>query len=543
MNKQQRTVFGLIALVGAAIFTLFIFPNMTGARDANMLAIFEVDEFAQYPNVIRMLTPGDTPYLTLRNFLIYLHYFYGYPFYFFSALAILPVKLLLGSGWEQHTVAIVTVLRQMINVFPMLLAAGLLVYIQTGFRSVWRSLGLFVLLMSVPVVTVNNQWWHPDSLVFIFIALTFFFLDRDNLRFGRNFLLAAVACGLATGTKHLGLFFGLAIPVYLVWGVVGKHITWKRGLGMAAAFVGVMVAAVIASNPLLLLPMERAEIIATQKWQFEQTSVGIILANKNPYFQWGVYPEDFRVHYGELFFVVLALAALVIGMIRPQKRVLHVMILAWAIPFVYTVTNMGTQRTHYLLPVMLPIFSTLVNWFPERPQPGRTGWRAWLWRWAPWLAGALILVQFAIFLRTDARVYTSQLTREQDSPSIVFYDKLEEAVFTPLKERKLVIYRDWHIYVPEATAGRVEMNWDFPNYAYIDDLNPDLILLERENLLLFSKPETVQEAVDPGDMQLIHEFYADAQADRLPGYHLLLSDSFGSVFVKDALYQQYFAGQ
>jgi hypothetical protein len=40
--------------------------------------------------------------------------------------------------------------------------------------------------------------------------------------------------------------------------------------------------------------------------------------------------------------------------------------------------------------------------------------------------------------------------------------------------------------------------------------------VERENLLLFSKPETVQEAVDPGDMQLIHEFYADAQADGCP---------------------------
>jgi hypothetical protein len=51
------------------------------------------------------------------------------------------------------------------------------------------------------------------------------------------------------------------------------------------------------------------------------------------------------------------------------------MILAWAIPFVYTVTNMGTQRTHYLLPVMAHLFY-LVNWFPERPQPGRTGWRA-----------------------------------------------------------------------------------------------------------------------------------------------------------------------
>jgi hypothetical protein len=33
---------------------------MTGARDANMLAIFEVDEFAS-TQVIRMLTTGDRP--------------------------------------------------------------------------------------------------------------------------------------------------------------------------------------------------------------------------------------------------------------------------------------------------------------------------------------------------------------------------------------------------------------------------------------------------------------------------------------------------
>jgi hypothetical protein len=88
------------------------------------------------------------------------------------------------------------------------------------------------------------------------------------------------------------LFFGLAIPVYLVWGVVGKHITWKRGLGMAAAFVGVMVAAVIASNPVA------AAHGAGRDHRHTEMAVradlgGYHLANKNPYFQWGVYPEDF----------------------------------------------------------------------------------------------------------------------------------------------------------------------------------------------------------------------------------------------------------
>ena len=60
---------------------------MQGAKDVPMLSVFEVDEFAQYPNVIGMLQVGDTFYQTVRNFAVYHHYFYGYPFYFFSALS------------------------------------------------------------------------------------------------------------------------------------------------------------------------------------------------------------------------------------------------------------------------------------------------------------------------------------------------------------------------------------------------------------------------------------------------------------------------
>lgn len=546
MSALQKKIFLALLLVGSLYFVLFIFPNLTGARDANMLAVFEVDEYAQYPNVIRMLTPGDTLYQSIRNFAIYQHYFYGYPFYFFSALALLPLKWIGGGGWADNTPLIVAVLRQSINVLPMIAAVLLLVFIQTRFKSWWRSLGLFGLLLSVPVVVVNNLWWHPDSLVFLFIVLTFFFLDQDNLRFGRNFYLAAAACGLATGTKHLGVFFVLAIPLYLVWGISVRRISWRRGLLLAALFAIVMAAAVVISNPLLLLPIERGEIIATQIWQFQQTSVGIILANPDPLFKFGQYPEDLRIHYGEWFFVLLALAGLALGLLRPEKRRLNALILAWMIPFTLTIAMMGTRRTHYFLPVLLPLFSTLVNYFP--PGGFSVGWlknqpaAAALRRLLPAAAAGVILVQFVLFVRTDVGIYTTQLNREKEAPSIAFYQRIDEQILSRLEqEPALTVYRDWRIYLPPRSGWRVEMNWEMANYAYIQELSPDLILLERENVALFSDPDVVHKAVNPGNMQFIHAFYRDAAHDQVPGYRLVYQDNFGYVLVRENLYRKYFS--
>ncbi|NMC81075.1 MAG: hypothetical protein GYA59_17070 [Chloroflexi bacterium] len=545
MNAQQKKIFLVLLLLSALYFVLFISPNLTGAQDANMLSVFEVDEYAQYPNVIRMLTPGDTFYQSIRNFAVYEHYFYGYPFYFFSALVLFPLKWITGAGWVNNTPLIVATLRQMINVLPMIISLLLLVFIQTRFKSWWRSLGLFILLLSVPVIIVNNLWWHPDSLVFLFVVLTFFFLDRDDLRFGWNFYLAAAACGLAVGTKYLGAFFVLAIPLYLIWGIAARTLTWLRGVLLGALFVVVMAAAVVISNPLLLLPIERGEIIATQVWQFQQTSVGIILANTEPLFKLGEYPEDLRVHYGEWFFMLLALIGLVIGLVRPQKRRLNALILAWMVPFTITIAMMGTRRTHYFLPVLLPLFSTLINYFPSggfsldglknRPALGTA-----LRRLVPAAAAVIIGVQFVLFLRTDANIYATQLNRENDAPSIASYRQMDQQVFSRLEGLHLTIYHDWRIYLPPHSGLREEMNWDMATYPYIQELSPDLILLERENVALFSEADVVQKAVNPGNMQLIHEFYRDAGEDQLPGYHLVYHDHFGYALVKQDLYQKYF---
>jgi hypothetical protein len=68
------------------------------------------------------------------------------------------------------------------------------------------------------------------------------------------------------------------------------------------------------------------------------------------------------------------------------------------------------------------------------------------------------------------------------------------------------------------------------SYPYIEALNPDLILLERENVELYARPEVVEQAVNPGNMQLTHAFYRDAARNTLTGYRLIFESDYGLVF-------------
>jgi len=255
-SKQTNTFF-ILVLLGLVYFIAFIPPNLTGARDVNMLSVFQHDEFAQYPHVIRMLTPGDTIYQSLRNFVVYLHYYYGYPFYFLSALFLLPVTLFIGSGWAQHTSTIVAVLRQSINVLPIILATLILVWLQTKLINRAKALVIFILLLTLPAVVDNNMWWHPDSLLVLFTVLTLFFLARDDFRFGKDFFLSAVPLGLAIGVKILGVLFVVTYAVYFLYSLFSHRISLKKAVIFSSLFLALLIFVVVATNPLLLLPIER----------------------------------------------------------------------------------------------------------------------------------------------------------------------------------------------------------------------------------------------------------------------------------------------
>jgi len=533
MDKEQKRNFLIVAALGVVVFIFFIMPNLKGAQNAAMLSAFEIDEFAQYPNLIGMLTPGPTLYQTIRNFLIYNHYFYGYPFYFLSALTALPVKIIYGADWQHQTAVIVMLLRQMINVAPMLLAAGLLTYIQTRFRGLYRTVGLFAFLSFLPAVWVNNVWWHPDSLAVLSAVLILFFLDRDQLELGKSFFMAAAVCGLAVGIKYTGVFFGLSILVYLIWAWITKKHTLKKMAVGAVGFLGIMAAALVITNPLLLLPQERAAVIETQKLQFQQTSMGIMQTNQTAYFG-SEYPEDFRTHYGEIEFLMLAFAGLFVGMLFSKKRWYYAVLLAFLIPMTLTINFSATRRTHYFLPVVLPLVSCLSVILPGKGDPDDEN-RVKSSSVVQYLTIGMMLYQAYLFFPTNQKIFTDAVNKEETSPSIAFYHDVTKALPDGFDSVKRIVYRDWKVYFPPTGNYLTEMTWDMPTFDYIKSIHPDVLLLDRENIGLFSKAESVTNSVNPGNMQPVHEFYLAANNDRIPGYTMFFKDTFGMAFLKDNL--------
>ncbi|HTX79425.1 MAG TPA: hypothetical protein VMC62_07140 [Longilinea sp.] len=540
MKSTTKTII-ILCLISVLYFVLFIAPNNTGAKDVNMIAVFNIDEYAQYPHAIGMLVPGDTLIKTLRNFFIYEHYFYGFPFYFWSAIALLPSPIFSGAGWASETPLNMLLLRQIVNVLPMILTAFILVWMQTRFRRWWLATGLFVLLLAIPTVVSNDLWWHPDSLAVLSVVVTLFFLDLDKQRFGRYFFLAAAACGVAIGIKYEGVFFALAIPIYLVWGALKHKISWKHMIGMAAAFVGIMLAALVISNPLLLLPQERAEIIHYQIWQYQQTTGGIIVASKQAFFRLGVYPVSFRNGYGELTFMLLGMAGMILGFIRPQRRVTTAMMLAFMVPSFITTNNAASLRIHYFIPIVMLLLSNLANFFPESNET--VDWPRGVRKALPWvsiLVGVAALVQFGIYAVNDAGQITGQIHREETSTSISLYQQIEPSILDRIVlDRKLVILRDWKMYIPEKPAWRIEIDWDNITKDTIAQVKPDVIVLDQANVTLFTGPDALQQAADVNQMKQWQAFYGAAASDQLTGYKMVLNNKTGVVLVKDVLYQQF----
>ncbi len=536
----ERKISISLLVVGGAYFALMVFPNFTGAANVNMLAVFEKDEFAQIEHMLRMLTPGETLYGTLRRFFVYLHYFYGYPFYLFSAVMLLPYRLITGVDWGGNIAVTMLLLRQLVSVLPMIVSIALMVGLQTRGKSIYRVLGLFIFLLCIPAVVLNNFWWHPDSLAMLLVVLTLFFVDRDQFRYGIYFYLAAVTCGVAFSVKYAGAFFVLAVPVYLFWGLVAKRIRWQRALLLALSFLVVMSAALVVSNPLLLIPQVRQEIIATQQLQFVQTRIGYYSVNPD----WNLTAEKIdRIvwpFYARWFTLILMFVGLFKGIASSRFRLINLMILMYILPYLLTVGT-SSIRPLYFLPVVIPLASSLVHLFPERISFGASVWRQInlqnrVQGLLPWGLMILLLAQFVIYIQKDIEIYNDVLHREERSQSIAFYKEVEALLVEhDLDDMPLRVYRDPTAYVPPKPNYEILMKWKLASYDYLNAQQPDLLLLEMDYILEFIKPGAVENAVDPGDMIAWQQFYGDAYADQLPGYSIFWGNEYGLALIRTDL--------
>ncbi len=535
MTSTQKRVFTILIFISIAYFAAFIPPNNTGAKDQMMISLFEPDEFAQYPVIIKMLNPGETLTATLFNFIAYDHYYYGSPFYFSSALLLLPIKLF--DSLRNTTQLNMLLLRQVIGVLPMLGALLLLTHIQTKFSDYAKSIGLFVFLLSVSAVVENNLWWHVDSLAVFFIVLTLFFLDRDDQRFGIHFALAAASTGLATGTKVIGLFFVLTIPTYLLVGILSKKLTWRDAFLKGLMFVGVMAAAIVISNPFLLLAGQRETMINTISRQASSQTEGWTLAYAKGPASWKHIIEEL---YGQLLFVALSLVALGVGIWRSPNRIRHLLIATWAFPLgLYILFTTAIKPTHFFLPILLPVYSSLIVFLefppfnPEKPRNAAS------LTWGAVLA-AMVIWQFAIYINKDVELYRDVLTREENEGSLVFYDTLERDYLPRITAAEsLTVFRDVRMYFPDNSRWNIRTYWN-SKYSTIEKIRPDIMILWSQRILDYTQEGALENAVDPDSFQDTYTFYMDVKNEQVRGYHLIYRDAEGLMFVSDEIYELYF---
>jgi hypothetical protein len=532
MTSTQKRVFLILLLLSAFYLVLFYFTSASGVRDIKMVMAFEPDEGVPLGYVFAMIRPADSVKESLKNFAFYNYYFYGYPYFAYSALALLPLKL---AGQLDNTPLVMVTLRQVVSVLPILLTILLLVYLQTRFRSYW-AVALFLFLASIPAVTSNNFWWHPDGLSILLSMLVIFFLVRDDLRFGPNFFLAALMTGFSAGTKGIGFFFFLTILVYLLWGLLAKRIGWGRMALSAAGFVALLALGYLIANPILIF-----ESVRRRYFQVVTNQSGFLIAGYEIYVERGpaaAYRMS-QLYYGHWVFMLVMYAACIWGILRDRsRRLLYTVILTWNIPITLLAMSVIHFKFQYWLPVMLPLFSCVLTLLPERKEDGPVDpiGRQYAEAFTRSILVLVVLAQFSAFVQTDVALYERRLSREQTAPSIAFYEKALSAL-QPLPPRDYYVYHETRMYVPDTPGWTTESLLEVLSYPYIHGSNFDVVMIMQQRVADYLNESAV--GIDPESFALGQTFYRDVRAESVDGYQLVYKDSYGLVFVRSDLYEEY----
>jgi hypothetical protein len=376
----QRKVFTTLATLGMVYFLIFIPFNLLRNEYGKFYLL--QDEQVIYPDVVQAFAPQANFGATVQNLLGSWNWAYGYPYLPISASVLILPRLIFGNGFSQQIQVNIFLLRQFVSVLPMVLALMLAVHLATGYKSTWLSAGLFVFLASIPgVVKICYRFWHPDSIILLLVLLTIYFLQKDNLRFGRYFYLAAAAIGLTTAIKLWGLFFFLAIAGYLAAGLIRRKLSLKKAFLSGALFILTMLGAFIISSPSILVPYVARGAVAS--WTDQQAKIllsperidtsGIYettLTNWLKYFGQHFMKEPF------FFFAIFALAA---GSLWGSRKRLNRILLAWSLPVIIFLAYFSTMKSfQYMLPVGIPLYCGAMLFPAITDEPPNPKWPGYL---------------------------------------------------------------------------------------------------------------------------------------------------------------------
>jgi hypothetical protein len=352
----QRKVVAVMAILGLVYFAAFIPGNLQ--RDDTGALIIHADENILYPDVTKGMVFAPSLSGVAHTVLEAWPWQYGYPYFTVSAAVLLIPRLIFGQQFAAQMVLNIFLLRQFVNVLPMLLTLLLCVYMVTRYKSLLLSVGMFIFLATVPgIVKLNQRFWHPDALIVLLVVLAIYALQRDDLRFGRYFYSAAAFCGLAAILKLWGLFFGPVIAVYLLAGLLKKRLTVGKFFLAGSLFILAMLAAVIISSPSLMAPYIAR--VALRGWIPRQ---GFLLEGFGPdttgeydtgLFNWLMY---FGFHYMKSYLFFFSFLALLAASFWGPRTTLARLVLGWClVTSTFLAYFVAIKNFQYMLPLAAPL--------------------------------------------------------------------------------------------------------------------------------------------------------------------------------------------
>ena len=365
LGRKQKQTLAVLLILSLAYILILIPSNRRGTRDWHDFWVYNGDEYVIYPILRNVQLKGADFSETLYHHYIHEDYHYGYPFYAVSSFFMYPIRLAIGPDFMERIDLTIPTLRIMVSVVPLMLGCLLLVYMMTRFEHPPLSAAVYVFLLTAPGTLQNNQgFWHPDGLNFLFVCAALYFMQRDRLRYGRNFFLSAFFVGLSAATRLFGFFFFLAVFVYLLFGAVRKHITFRQSLLKGAVFILIMVLAILWSDPFLFRADARqnmAAILSEKTGEMSSGYNGDLSDPKNDYRPgWKTWYPAFEDHFTEMFCFFFLIASLLTACFTGREQWTYRLTALWlAVVSVYMIWFVAVKSTQYLLPMLLPLMSCI----------------------------------------------------------------------------------------------------------------------------------------------------------------------------------------
>jgi hypothetical protein len=203
---------------------------------------------------------------------------------------------------------------------------------------------------------------------------------------------------------------------------------------------------------------------------------------------------------------------------------LSALILSWFVPLTVYISFFSHFKYQYWLPVALPLFSSWVVVFLDR--------KSWITmktatRIVFVIFLAIFIVQSAIFINQDIDTTAKHLARETTSPSIKFYEKVNQ-VLGLVMDQPLMVYFDYRLYLPDDNNWQKQTSFELMTYDYVREGNFDILLLQQQRIYDYLHEGLT--GVDANEFQRSQLFYRDADAGNIEGYNLVYRDSTGLIF-------------